>query len=895
MPKEHLYLIDGSGFIFRAFHALPPLTRPDGTPVGAVMGFCNMLYKILGEHGACHIAVIFDAARKTFRSDIYPDYKAHRPPPPPELIPQFELIRQATSAFNVAWVDKEGFEADDLIATYTRLGRERGMEVTIVSSDKDLMQLVTSDITLYDHFKNRRIGPEQVIEKFGVPPEKMVDIQSLMGDSSDNVPGVPKIGPKTAAELILKYDTLENLLAHLDEIPQKARRENLQNNAELARISYQLVTLDQHVPLDQTLDDFKVKNFDVQKAIAFLEAQNFKQLKARIENKLGAQKEVKRVKANYTTIQTAEDLENWVKRAKKEACIAIDTETTGLDPNRADLVGISASYKEADAIYIPLGHDLDLGQQLSLDEARALLNPLFKDMSIIKIGHNIKYDLHILSRHGFEVEGIEDTMLISYVLDNGKHGHGLDELTRLHFDHDMIAFKEVVGSGRTQKLFSEIPLDQATEYAAEDADFTLRLYTHLKPRIAQERLTKLYETIERPLITTLFKMEQKGVLVDETALDKAGQKFTSEAASLADEIYRLAGEEFNIASPKQMGEILFDKMKLPAPKKGKSGSYETHVEILEKLALDGHLIAEKILSWRQLTKLVSTYVEGLKEAVLPRTKRVHTSYGMTMTSTGRLNSSNPNLQNIPVRTLEGQEIRKCFIPKPGTKLMKCDYSQIELRLMAEFANVEALKGAFREGKDIHTRTAAQIFGLDEKEVDNATRRKAKAINFGIIYGISGFGLSKQLGISSKEADAYIKTYFETYPEIKDYMESTKALCKKQGYVSTLYGRKCYIPGITSSNYGQRQFAERAAINAPLQGSNADIIKLAMNKIHRKYEGDHEVDMLLQVHDELVFEVKEEALDCVAKEVQHIMETAAELSIPLKVDVGIGENWQEAGG
>lgn len=892
MSREHLYLIDGSGFIFRAFHALPPLTRPDGTPVGAVLGFCNMLYKILGEHQATHLAVIFDAARKTFRNDIYKEYKAHRPPPPPELIPQFELIREATTAFNVAWVDKDGYEADDLIATYTRLGRESDMEITIVSSDKDLMQLVTPDVTLYDHFKNRRIGPHEVIEKYGVPPEKMIDIQALMGDSSDNVPGVPKIGPKTAAELILKFDTLENLLNHLDEIPQKGRRENLENNAELARISYKLVTLDQNTPLDKELNELRVQDFDVSKAIQFLDAQNFKQLRARISNK-EPQKE--KPKTTYQTLQTREDLENWTSAAKKAAIIAIDTETTGLDPNRVDLVGISASFEEGQGIYIPLGHDPDLGQQIALSDAQLLLSPLLSDSALLKVGHNIKYDLHILTRHGFDVEGIEDSMLISYLLDNGKHGHSLDELARLHCDHDMIAFKDVAGTGRTQKLFSEVPLDQATDYAAEDADFTLRLYNHLKPRIAQERLTKLYETIERPLVTTLFTMERKGVLLDETALDKAGQKFEANAKQLEEEIYRLAGENFNIASPKQMGEILFDKMKLPAPKKGKSGSYETHVDVLEKLAADGHLIAEKILGWRQLTKLLSTYVVGLKEAVNPKTKRVHTSYGMTMTSTGRLNSSNPNLQNIPVRTLEGQEIRKCFIAKPGSKLVKFDYSQIELRLMAEFANVEGLKDAFRNGIDIHTRTASQIFGIPEKEIDSTTRRKAKAINFGIIYGISGFGLGKQLGISTKEADAYIKTYFEAYPEIKDYMESTKALCKKQGYVSTLYGRKCYIPGITSSNFAQRQFAERAAINAPLQGSNADIIKLAMNKIHRKFEKDNSVDMLLQVHDELVFEIEESAIEAVTPEIQKMMETSAELSIPLKVDVGVGENWQVAGG
>lgn len=895
MSREHLYLIDGSGFIFRAFHALPPLTRPDGTPVGAVMGFCNMLYKVLGEHDACHIAVIFDAARKTFRSDIYPDYKAHRPPPPPELVPQFELIREATSAFNVAWVDKEGFEADDIIATYARKARARDMDVTIVSSDKDLMQLLTPEVTLYDHFKNRRIGPAEVIEKFGVPPEKMVDIQSLMGDSSDNVPGVPKIGPKTAAELILKYDNLENLLAHLDEIPQKGRRENLTNNAELARISYKLVTLDQNVPLDQTIDDFKVQEFDSAKAIDFLTAQNFKQLKARIENKFSkTERTPNRVEGTYQTIQTADDLETWVKLASRQPALAIDTETTGLDPHNVALVGISASFKEGEGIYIPIGHDLDLGQQLPLAEVQRIMPPLLKDISIIKVGHNIKYDLHILRRHGFEVEGIEDTMLISYLLENGLHGHSLDELARLHFDHDMIAFKDIVGTGKAQKLFSEVPLKEATQYAAEDADFTFRLYQHLKPRIAQERFTKLYETIERPLITTLASMEEKGILLDLEALTFAGEKFTRDAKKLAVEIYELAEQEFNIASPKQMGEVLFDKMKLPAPKKGKSGSYETHVEVLENLAAEGHLIAEKILNWRQLTKLVSTYVEGLKEAIHPDTKRVHTSYGMTITTTGRLNSSNPNLQNIPIKTAEGQEIRKCFIAKPGCKLVKFDYSQIELRLMAEFANVEALKDAFRHGVDIHTRTAAQVFGLKEEDVDGTIRRNAKAINFGIIYGISGFGLGKQLGIGAKEADAYIKTYFDTYPEIKDYMESTKALCKKQGYVSTLYGRKCFIPTITSSNYNQRQFAERAAINAPLQGSNADIIKLAMNKIHRKYLNDDQVDMLLQVHDELVFEVTEDAIERVTSEVREIMEGAATLSIPLKVDVGVGDNWTEAG-
>jgi DNA polymerase-1 len=896
--KKKLYLIDGSGFIFRAFHAIPPLTREDGTQVNAVYGFCTMLSKLLNEYHAEHVAVIFDAARKNFRNEIYPDYKAHRPPTPPELIPQFDLIREATEAYHIPWFAEEGYEADDLIATFAEFGKKNQFEVIIVSSDKDLMQLVTQDVTLFDHFKNVFITPNQVIEKYGVPPEKMIEIQSLMGDSSDNVPGVPKIGPKTAAELILQFGSLEHLLENLDKIPQKGRRENLIEHQEMARLSHKLVTLKKDVPIEVTIENFERKPFDFQKLIDFMKAQNFKTLVARYE-KMNATMDAPILRQNYTCVTDIETLDKWIHKIRETGLVAVDTETTSLNPHLAQIVGVSLGLEKGEACYIPLSHVGPFGQleknQIPRDLALQKLKPLLEDPGILKIGHNIKYDTHIFAHYGIDIAPFDDTMLLSYVLENGLHGHSLDELASLFFDHDMIKFKDVVGSGKAQLIFNQVPIDQATIYAAEDADFTFRLHQILKPRLMAEHMMRLYEEMDRPLVSVLKTMEQRGILLDINALLEAGQHFSIQARELEKKIFELSGEEFNIGSPKQLGEILFEKLKLPAPKKGKAGNYETNSDILEPLAQSGHVIAELVLAWRQYSKLMSTYVEGLKAEINPKTKRIHTSYGMTMTSTGRLNSSNPNLQNIPTRTEEGRRIRKAFKAAPGYKLVSLDYSQIELRLLAELAKIDELQKAFHEKADIHKLTASQIFGMKLEDVTSDIRRKAKAINFGIIYGISAFGLAKQLNCPQKEADIYIKAYFERYPGIQNYMEETKEFCRQNGFVKTIMGRKCFIPDIHNKNPAIRNFSERAAINAPLQGSNADIIKMAMIKIHRLLKTEYpQTSLLLQVHDELIFEMPEADLPILNPIIKNIMENIAPLSVPLLVDIGSGDNWAEAG-
>lgn len=899
--KKKVYLVDGSGYIFRAFHALPPLTRPDGTPVGAVLGFTNMLIKLINEEQPDYLAVIFDASRETFRNEIYPEYKANRLETPEELIPQFSLIRQACEAFNVPSIEMKGFEADDLIATYATRAKAGQDEVTIVSSDKDLMQLVSDNVRMFDPMKNRIIEAEQVFEKFGVGPNRVIDVQALAGDSTDNVPGVPGIGIKTAAELINTYGDLETLLTRAGEIKQPKRREKLQEHSEDARISKELVTLKNDVPVDRSIDDFTIQPLEAKKVLSFLRTQHFTSIEKRMERELRGNTAPQQ--GNYTLIQDVETLKQWIDKAHKLGVVAVDTETTSLNAMQAKLVGVSLSLQGGTGAYIPLGHkaaprDLlsepsDDVKQIPMDEALALLKPLLEDPAVLKVGQNLKYDALLLKRYDIKITPLDDTMVLSYVLEGGLHGHGMDELALLHLDHDTIKYKDVVGSGRTQVTFDMVPLDKALTYAAEDADITLQLYEILKPRLLDAKLSTVYETLERPLIPILVDMESAGIKVDGVALNELSKDFTKRLADLESEIHQIAGIEFNVASPKQLGEVLFDRMSLPGGKKGKTGAYSTAASVLEELALT-HELPEKVLLWRQLAKLKSTYTDALQEQIDPATGRVHTSYAMAATSTGRLASSDPNLQNIPTRTTEGRKIRQAFIAKPGHKLMSVDYSQIELRLLAHMADIDSLKQAFREGKDIHALTASQVFNVPLEGLPGDLRRKAKAINFGIIYGISPWGLAQQLKIDPKEAKDYIDAYFKIYPGIQAYMEKMKAEAKEKGYVTTLFGRRVYTPEINDRDPNRRSGAERQAINAPLQGSNADIIKRAMIKLPPLLaERGINAIMLLQVHDELIFEVKESDLEAASALIKTTMENSAHLSIPLVADVGIGNNWDEA--
>ena len=918
--SRHLILVDGSAYIFRAYHALPPLTRKsDGLPVGAVSGFCNMLSKLVDdvrESGeADYFAVIFDAARKTFRNDIYPEYKAHRPPPPEDLRPQFPLVKQASQAFNLATIEMPGFEADDIIATYARQARESGMSVTIVSSDKDLMQLVGDGVVMHDPMKQRRIGPEQVEEKFGVGPDRVVDVQALCGDSTDNVPGVPGIGVKTAALLINEYGDLDGVLDRVEEIKQTKRRQNLVDHADLARISRQLVTLKDDVPVDLGLEDLRLKDPQPDVLLGFMAEMELGRLAGRIAQRLGgeapatvaASEPEKPGETDYQCIQSLKELQSWIDLAWSVGVVAVDTETTSLDAMAADLVGVSLSVRQGQACYIPLGHtgpmpagelDLegatDVPDQIPLDQALDLLRPLFEDPSVLKVGQNLKYDMSVLRRYGVELMPIDDTMLLSYVTEGGMHGHGMDELSKLHLDIQPIPFKEVAGSGKSRITFDRVPLDKATEYAAEDADLTLRLYHYLKPRLLVERKHAVYETLERPLVPVLVGMEQAGILVDRAELARLSADFAARIGTLEDEIQDLAGADFNVNSPKQLGEILFDKMGIPGGKKTKSGAYGTGADVLEGLAMLGHELPVKVLEYRQLAKLKSTYTDSLQGQINVGTGRVHTSYAMAATSTGRLASTDPNLQNIPVRTEEGRRIRKAFIAAPGWKLLSADYSQIELRILAHIANIKALRDAFHAGHDIHAMTAAQVFDLPMENMDPMIRRRAKAINFGIIYGISAFGLANNLGIGRGEAQAYINAYFERYPGIRDYMEVTKARARELGYVETIHGRRIHMPGINDKNPARRGFHERAAINAPIQGSAADVIRRAMVAIPPALSiAGLGAKMLLQVHDELIFDVPEGEVEETIALVKKVMEGAAYLSIPLIVDAGIGDNWAEA--
>jgi DNA polymerase I len=923
---RHVFLIDGSGFIFRAFHGLPPMTRGDGTPVNAVFGYTKMIMKLLDDTDADHVAVIFDKARKTFRSDIYPEYKAHRPPPPDELIPQFALVREATDALNIPAVSLEGFEADDIIATYAREAAEQGAEVTIVSSDKDLMQLVNDRVTMLDAMKNKVIRAEQVFEKFGVGPDKVIEVQALAGDSADNVPGVQGIGVKTAAQLLDEYGDLDTLLERAGEIKQPKRREKLLEQADMARISRELVTLKDDVELNQRISDFAVRKPDPEVLLKFLEEQGFKSLVSSVSAKLGvspnqgsdAGAEAGPLKPEYELVQTVEALERWIADAYREGIVAVDTETTGLDALQVDLVGISLAAREGRACYIPLAHKIMQAQgtldllgdpiddnaensegdgkivQIDTGTALSLLKPLLEDPGVMKVGQNIKYDRHIFEKRGISVTPIDDTMVLSYCLEGGLHGHGMDELARDFLGVDTIKFKDVAGSGKAQVTFDYVGLDKAVDYAAEDADITLRLHQLFKPRLAEEHMVGVYERLERPLIKVLGQMERQGIRVDATELKRLSDDFAKRLGILEGQIHELAGREFNIASPKQLGEILFDEMAIPGGKKTKTGAYQTGADILEGLVHQGHDLPARVLEWRQLAKLKSTYTDALIKEINPDTGRVHTSYNQAGASTGRMASSDPNLQNIPIRTEEGRKIRKAFIAEPGYQLLSADYSQIELRLLAHAAKIDALKAAFLEGQDIHAITANQVFGEPIEGMDPMTRRRAKAINFGIIYGISAFGLARQLGISNGEAADYIEAYFKSYPGIRQYMGETKEEARKFGYVMTPFGRKCHIRGINEKNPNMRGMAERAAINAPIQGGAADIIKRAMIALPDALAAKNlSTRMLLQVHDELIFEVPDGEMEALQSVVKQTMEGAAHLDVPLVVDMGIGDNWDDA--
>lgn len=919
---SHLYLVDASAYIFRAFHALPPLTRAsDDLPIGAVSGFCNMLFKLLedlkGDERPTHFACIFDKSSITFRNELYDQYKANRSEPPEELRPQFPLVRRAAEAFAAHAIEKEGFEADDLIATYARQAEAKGARVTIVSSDKDLMQLVSDTVLMLDTMKNKTMGREQVFEKFGVGPEKVVDIQSLAGDSVDNVPGAPGIGVKTAAQLLDEYGDLDTLLARAEEIKQPKRRQTLIDNADLIRISKQLVTLKDDVPLDVPLEDLAVQDPDPDTLINFLEEMEFRtitrrvremmELEGTLESAQPAEDPIDRSK--YICIRDFEELEEWITRATKQGYVAVDTETDSLDSIAANLVGVSLALAPNEACYIPLAHvdpdnagdgdmfGADPPRQIRMQDALRALKPMLEDPAILKIGQNIKYDLSVFATHNIDVAPIDDTMLLSYVLNAGKHNHGMDTLSERYLQHNTIPFKEIAGTGKSQVTFDRIALDKATEYAAEDADITLRLWQVFKPQLRTEKVMTVYETLERPLVPVLAHMEQEGIKVDRDHLSRLSSDFSQRMAALEAEAYEQAGREFNIGSPKQLGEILFDEMGLQGGKKTKTGAWQTDADVLEGLAAEGHGLPRTIVDWRTLSKLRSTYTEALQAAINPDTGRVHTSYSMAVAQTGRLSSTDPNLQNIPVRTEEGRKIREAFVAEKGNVLVSADYSQIELRILAHIADIDALKDAFKEGLDIHALTASEMFDVPIEGMDPMVRRQAKAINFGIIYGISGFGLARQLGIPQSEASEYIKTYFKRFPGIRAYMDETKAFAKEHGYVTTAYGRKINLSGIKSKG-PQRSFAERQAINAPIQGSAADIIKRAMIRMPDVLaKAGLSARMLLQVHDELVFECPEAEADKLIETVKTTMQGAAgpslQLSVPLVVDARAASNWAEA--
>jgi len=928
---HHLHLVDGSAFIFRAYHALPPLTRKsDGLPIGAVAGFCNMIHKMIeantGPDAPTHAAVVFDKGSHTFRNDIYDLYKANRDEMPADLRPQIPLTREATRAFNLACLEQEGFEADDIIATLARQAREAGGRCTIISSDKDMMQLVGGGVEMFDAMKNTRIDREGVEAKFGVGPERVVDVQALAGDSVDNIPGAPGIGIKTAALLINEFGDLETLLARAGEIPQPKRRETLINFADQIRLSRRLVTLDDQVPMTETLDDLEVREPDAVMLMAFLTQMEFRTLTRRIAEQTGVeapaipdtdprgadpapggdeQATLPFDRAAYTVVRDAATLSEWVARAVAQGAVAVDTETTSLNEMVAELVGISLALAPNDACYIPLGHKQGGGDlfasdalepgQMPLNAALDLLKPLLQDESILKIGQNMKYDAKIFARYGVQVAPIDDTMLMSYAMNAGLHGHGMDTLSERYLGHQPIAIKSLLGSGKGKTTFDQVKIDDAAPYAAEDADITWRLWALFKPQLHRAGVTTVYETLERPLVPVLARMEMAGIKVERDTLSRMSNAFAQKMAGLEDEIYSLVGGKFNVGSPKQLGEILFDTMGLEGGIKGKTGAYATGADVLEDLAAQGHDLPARVLDWRQLSKLKSTYTDALQDHINPETGRVHTSYSIAGANTGRLASTDPNLQNIPVRSEEGRRIREAFVAEPGKVLVSLDYSQIELRILAHIAGIEALKQAFREGQDIHAATASEMFGVPLDQMTPDVRRQAKAINFGVIYGISGFGLARNLRIPRADAQGFIDRYFERFPGIKDYMAATKEFAKANGYVQTLFGRKIHTPEIGAK--GPRAgFAQRAAINAPIQGTAADIIRRAMIRMDAAI-ADLPARMLLQVHDELLFEVEEGAAEALIGRARDVMEGAAEpavkLTVPISVDAGQGANWAEA--
>ena len=914
---DHFYLIDGSGYIFRAYYALPPLSRKsDGLPTGAVNGFCSMLFKLLEDsrsgdsiHRPTHFAVIFDSARKNFRNDIYSEYKANRSEAPEDLAPQFEYIRKSVEAFNLPSIELSNYEADDLIATYTKQIIKVGAKVTVISSDKDLMQLVSDKVRLYDPMKSKVLGEKEVVEKFGVKPDQVIDVQSLAGDSSDNIPGVPGIGIKTASELINKYKTLDVLLKKADEIPQNKRRETLLANKDKALLSRQLVTLKDDVPVKDKLSSFLLKEVQKEKLYDFLRKMEFNKLLSRAISFYGEtgkkKSELNTTKTQsskintkaYESIINEKSLDKWLKILNEQSVIAVDTETSSLNPLETDLIGVSFSYAPNKACYIPLAHKniKSLKKKLVLEK----IKPILEDPSIKKVGQNIKFDFIVLKQNGIEVNPIEDTMLISYTLDAGSNRHNLDTLSEIHLEHKTISYKELVGTGKNKLNFSDIELDKATEYAAEDADVTLRLYNHLKSKLNEEKLNKVYESFEKPMVQLLSKMEFNGIKVDDLYLKKLSKKFEDKIRKIEKEIYSIAGKEFNIGSPKQLGEIIYNELKIAKSKKTKKGSLATNANILEDLALTEHKFPKLILEWRQISKLKNTYSDALQDHISKKTKRVHTSFLLAATNTGRLASSDPNLQNIPIKSEEGREIRKAFIADKKNILISADYNQIEMRILADIADVKELKRAFKNNEDVHCLTASQVFNVPINKVNDDLRRKAKTINFGIIYGITQYGLAKQISVSNQEALDFINSYFKNFPEIKDYMSSTISICRKQGYVSNIFGRRIHLRGINDKNFSIRSFQERAAINAPIQGSAADIVRLAMIKINKLIENDKKLQtkMLLQIHDELIFECLEKDAMYIKKTIKEAMISISNseyhmFSIPLDVHVNSGYNWGE---
>ncbi len=918
MGSQRLILVDGSGYIFRAFYALPPMSREDGTPVNAVFGFTSMLLKLSEDMEGENILVVFDAARTTFRNAIYKEYKANRSEPPEELVPQFDLIKKATTAIGLKSLEVENYEADDIIATYVKIAKKENIETLVISSDKDLMQLIQDGVSLYDPMKNIKIGPEAVLEKFGVSPDKVIDVQALAGDSSDNVPGVPGIGVKTASQLINEYGSLEKLLDNASSIKQEKRRESLLNNAELAIVSKKLVSLFSDVPIPYKISDLKWTPRNDDNLLSFLKENNFKRLENRyfdLEQAGNSQLESKNIEQNYNLITKLSDLQNLIDECIKCGVTAVDTETDSINAVQANLVGVSISTKPGTAYYIPLRHiensvplliDEKLDQndkieQINFDSAINLLKKILEDPSIIKVGHNIKYDILVFSqkRNGsINLYPVHDTMCMSYVNDANRYSHKLDSLVKDFFDHETIKYDDVCGRGAKQVTFDKIHPNDALNYAAEDADFCLRIFFALKEELFISKLNSVYERIERPLINVIANMEKEGILIDKSTLNALSIEFQDKLTLLQKKIYELCGEEFNIASPKQLGEILFEKLNLPQDKKSKTGNYSTSISVLEGLSMKGFEIADLIIEWRTLSKLKSTYTDALQESINKQTKRVHTSYSMASASTGRLASTNPNLQNIPIRTSDGRRIREAFIARDGYKLISADYSQIELRLMAHAANETEMIKAFNKNVDIHSQTASKVFGIPIEDLDSETRRSAKAINFGIIYGISSFGLSKQLSCSQSEAKNFIESYFDQFPKIKSYMDAMIENAKMKGYVETFFGRRIPIKGINSKNFQERSFAERQSINAPIQGSAADIIKRAMIKIHNVFqERNIESKMLLQVHDELVFECPKDEINTVSNLIKKEMEQANlplfPLNIPIVVDFGEADNWSEA--